>query len=94
MTRDISPELKLLEAAEEGNLESLECPTCKRPSVSVSFTHPTEDEYRVWFSCAECSFSLRVQHRGRPRHYSEARVDPERQQYDIELLRKLKFGVH
>jgi hypothetical protein len=93
MAKDITDHLKLLNDADAGKLDALECPHCHRSTVSVSFTHPAADAYRVWFNCAECSFSMRAQYVGQPRHYSEDRVDANRQAYDVELLQKCVFPL-
>lgn len=91
MHADLPDRLKLLEKSDEGYLDRLECPACHRPSVSVAFSHPGSNEYRTWFTCHECSFSMRVQNTGKPPHYSEDRIDVDRQAYDIELLRRCIF---
>jgi hypothetical protein len=77
-------------AADAGRLDALECPKCQKPAVSVSFAHPGADEYRVWFACSECSFSMTGRHLGKPRHFSEDRVNAKLQAYDVELFRKVK----
>jgi hypothetical protein len=65
--------LGLLQAANEGKLDGLPCPSCKAPAVSVWFTGPAENEYRTWFICDRCGFEMRAQNTERPAHYSEDR---------------------
>jgi hypothetical protein len=81
---------KLLSALNAGNLDTLKCPNCTKLTVFVSFTHPGADEYRVWFTCSDCSFSMSGRHLGQPPHFSENRIDPKRQADDVELFRKLR----
>lgn len=57
----------------------------------VSFTHAAEDHYRVYFTCASCSYRMSGQHVGKPPHFSEERIDPDLQAFDVEILRKAKF---
>src|SRR5215471_9214731 len=82
---------KLHWAAEAGNLDALQCPRCGASAVSVSFTHAAVDHYRVYFICSKCSFQMSGSHLGRPAHFSEGRVDPKLQAFDIEVLQNLKF---
>ena len=81
----------LLWAADSGKLDSLDCPSCHRQTVSVWFTHPKPDIYREWFVCSSCSFSFRAQISGIPKHYSESRINQKLQEYDVDLLAKIKF---
>src|SRR5580700_3443253 len=67
---------KLVWAAERGDLDRLQCPECREPAVSVTFTHPAEDAYRVYFTCTVCSFSMSASRRGKPSYFSDDRVDP------------------
>lgn len=59
--------------------------------MSVSFTHPGQGAYRVYFTCQECSFEMSGAHLGTPPHFSNDRVDAERQARDEEFLRTAKF---
>ena len=43
--------LGLLRALESGLVNSIECPDCHEHSITVWFTHPSENEYRTWFVC-------------------------------------------
>ena len=83
--------LSLARAVESGALDSLECPDCHKLSVSVRFTQPQIGVYRTWFLCSECTFQTRVQDSGRPTRYSEDRVDKRLEDYDSDLLRKMRF---
>ncbi len=67
---DLTDRLALLRATDEGRLDGLKCPHCQSATVSVSFTHPGEQEYRTWFSCSVCAFEMRAQNTERPVHYS------------------------
>jgi hypothetical protein len=82
---------KLTWDADTGNLDALQCPRCKALAVSVSFTHPASDAYRVYFRCSECSFWMTGRHAGKPAYFSDERVDHKLQTQDIELLKKIKF---
>jgi hypothetical protein len=57
----------------------------------VSFTHAAEDHYRVYFTCANCSYRMSGRHEGKPPHFSEERIDPDLQAFDVEILRTAKF---
>jgi hypothetical protein len=70
---DLQDRLQLLRAEEAGQLEGLIGPRCKKSTVSVWFTHPTEREYRTWFLCENCDFSMRAQNVGQRAHYSKKR---------------------
>jgi DNA-directed RNA polymerase subunit RPC12/RpoP len=83
--------LALVRAADDGQLDSLECPDCGHHSVSVWFTHPREDEYRTWYVCSHCPLRLRGHDLTRPRFFSEERVDPEFNEYDDHILRRAIF---
>jgi hypothetical protein len=43
----LSLQLHLVNEAAAGRLDDLECPKCRRPAVSVWFTHPATDVYMV-----------------------------------------------
>lgn len=90
-SRRLEAYLSLLRAEESGALDSLECPDCHNPSVSVRFTQPQIGVYRTWFLCSECRFQTRAQDSRRPTHYSEDRVDKRLEEYDSELMRKMRF---
>lgn len=81
----------LLWAADAGKLDSPDCPSCHKQTVSVWYTHPRADIYREWYICSSCSFSLRMQLRGVPKHFTESRIDQKLQEYDADLLAKCKF---
>jgi hypothetical protein len=82
---------KLLRAAEAGDLDALQWPGCGASAVSVSFTHAAVDHYRVYFICSKCSFQMSGRPVGRPAHFSEDRVDPKLQAFDIEVLQNIGF---
>jgi RNase P subunit RPR2 len=75
---DLQDRLRLLEAEAAGDLDELLCPKCRKCTVSVWFTHPSKQEYRTWFVCDNCDFSMRAQNVGRPSHYSKERDRTER----------------
>jgi protein-arginine kinase activator protein McsA len=83
--------VSLLQAADKGALDSLECPQCHKHAVSVRFTQPQRGVYRTWFVCSECSFHTRAQNSERPRHYSDERVDKRLEEYDSDLLSNMRF---
>src|SRR5436305_880352 len=88
---DLESYLRLLQLLEAGDLDAMECPACGSRSVSVSFTHPGDDEYRTWFKCSKCGFKARVQNAERPKHFSSDRVDASLEAYDSDLLRRKKL---
>ena len=91
---DIQLRLSLIRAADSGRLDALECPGCRNPTVSVRFTHPSEHEYRTWFVCSSCGFTMRTHDLGRPRNFSEGRVDHHLGEYDRALLDRAIFKKH
>lgn len=70
---DTQARLLLVQAASEGKLDELRCPTCRSETVSVYYTHPAEAEYHTWFVCHQCDFSMRCQNSGKPKLYSQER---------------------
>jgi hypothetical protein len=70
---DIQARLLLVQAASEGKLDDLRCPTCERQTVSVFFTRPGANEYHTWFVCSKCEFSMRAQNSGKPEFYTQER---------------------
>jgi transposase-like protein len=78
---DVQERLQLLRAEEAGQMEGIACPQCKQATVSVWFTHPAKNEFRTWFVCETCGFSMRTQNTGRPAHYSEERDRTGRAEY-------------
>ena len=90
-SRRLEAHVSLARAAESGTLDSLECPDCHKLAVSVRFTQPQKGLYRTWFICSECTFHTRAQDSGRPAHYSEERVDKYLEEYDSDLLSKMRF---
>jgi hypothetical protein len=89
--RRLEAHLSLVRAADSGALDSLECPECHKLSVSVRFTQAQKGVYRTWFICSECTFHTRAQNSERPPHYSEERVDKRLEEYDSDLLGKMRF---
>lgn len=90
-SNEVALKLRLLRAAESGALEAIECPNCHQHTVYVCFTNPTENEYRTWFICQECTFEMRVQNTGRPRFYAMERVNYRLEEYDREVLGREHF---
>ena len=91
MDSGLEAHIRLLRAAEAGTLDSLECPNCHRPFVSVRFTQPQKDVYRTWFLCSGCAFETRAQNSRKPAHYSDERVDKRLEKYDSDLLSRTQF---
>src|ERR1019366_3400012 len=58
---EIAARLPLIQAAADGSLDELRCPRCECQTVSVYFTRPAPEEYRTWFVCSACDFSMRTQ---------------------------------
>src|SRR5947208_1193178 len=77
----LAERMSLLRAHDAGTLDGLDCPTCYKQTVSVWFTHPAHNIYRIWFVCNECSFQMRAQSNGRPKEFSRDRVHPTLQAY-------------
>lgn len=91
---DIAAMIGLLRIAEAGQLDSIECPQCHGPSVSVRFTHPHPDEYRTWFICTSCSFRTRAQNSKMPQRYSAAREDASLDALDTAILKSKHLAPH
>lgn len=70
---EVHARLLLAQAAAEGKLDELRCPQCERQTVSAIFTHSAAEDYRTWFACSKCGFSMRAQNAGKPAFYSEDR---------------------
>ena len=87
----ISKHLSLLNEAEEGRFENLECPICHHAAVSVWFTHPAADIYRTWFLCANCNFCTRAQNADKPRFFSESRCNKNLEESDVSILKLAVF---
>ncbi len=83
---DLQAQLQLLRWADQGTLDSLQCPHCHESSMNVWFTHPSEEEYRTWFVCTNCSCTIRAQNSGRPHYFSEERVNGRLETYDAHIL--------
>ena len=79
---DLPARLRLLQSADCGRLDSIECPQCKQATVAVWYTHPFPREYRTWFVCSNCSFSMRAQNSAKPKHFSRERLDERLQSLD------------
>ena len=88
---DIEPIMALFRAADAGQLDRLLCPGCGKDAIYVSFTHAAEDHYRVYLTCANCSYRSSAGLRGKPAHFSEERIDPDLQAFDMEALKNMKF---
>ena len=83
--------LPLLDALENGQLDKIPCPNCRRDEVSVWFTNASPHEYRTWFVCSHCNFEQRVNNSECPPHFSEARIHKGLEQYDRKLIDSAKF---
>ena len=83
--------LDLLKWLESGVLDSIPCPNCGQPTVSVWFTRPAPEEYRTWFTCGNCPFRTRANNTMKPDRFSEERRSLQLEQQDKEVLRQLKF---
>jgi hypothetical protein len=81
-----SRRVKLLNEAAAGRLEELQCPECDKLTVSVWFTHPEKESYRMWFLCSACNFHTRVQCTGKPSHFSEIRRRIDLEERDASIL--------
>jgi hypothetical protein len=88
---DIQPILAVMRSADAGQLDGLACPQCTKAAMYVSFTNAAENHYRVYFTCANCSYRMSGRHVGKPPYFSLDRVDPDLQAFDVETLRKMKF---
>jgi hypothetical protein len=86
-----SRRLKLLNEAADGRHERLQCPECDQPTVSVWFTHPEGEFYRIWFLCSACTFHTRVQCVDKPAHFSEGRRRMDLEEKDTSILKKSTF---
>jgi len=62
----VSMHLRLLNQANAGQLDELQCPKCRLLTVSAWFSRPAEDVYRTWFLCANCDFHARAQNSAKP----------------------------
>jgi hypothetical protein len=83
--------LLLVKESASGHLDNLDCPSCRRASVSVSFSCPAPEIYRTWFVCADCDFRTRVQNTTKPIFFSEDRVSEELEEKDKSILRRAIF---
>lgn len=72
----------LLNAAADGTLADLTCPSCGRSTVAVRFTHPAPTEWSTWFVCSSCKFEMRTQSSGKPPHFSEDLIDLALEEWD------------
>jgi len=88
---ELTAQMHLLQEADMGHLESLECPKCQHMAVSVWFSHPASDVYRTWFICANCEFHTRVQNAQKPRFFSDDRVSTELEERDLAIARQTIF---
>jgi len=68
-------------------LDGLPCPSCRKASAEVRFTHPSQDRYCIWLVCVSCEHEWRVSTLDRPpRVYFEDRIDKRLEGQDAELL--------
>lgn len=87
----LSLQLCLLNEADAGRLDDLECPQCRLEAVSVWFTHPAADVYRTWFICVNCDFHTRAQNTQKPSFFSEDRVSTQLEDKDLAILKRSIF---
>jgi len=83
-TEDVQRRLALVKLEAKGVLDKLPCPSCGQAAVSVRYTNPSLGQYRTWFICQRCGFSMRVQNSGVPEHFSQSRVDTRLEESDRE----------
>lgn|SRR6267142_233163 len=88
---ELSLQLRLLNEADAGRLDDLECPKCRHATVSVWFSHPAAEIYRTWFICVNCDFHTRAQNTERPRFFSDERVSTALEEKDLAILRQSLF---
>jgi ribosomal protein S27E len=89
----VSELMRLAQEADAGRFENLECPQCRQKTVTVWFTHPTMDVYRMWYICAACNFHSRAQVSGRPANFSESRINKKLEEYDLAILDQCVFKL-
>ena len=77
---------RLALAAERGQFENLECPSCHAEKVCVWFTNPAADFYRTWFICSNCEFHTRAQNAQRPCFFTEERRHQDLEDRDRAIL--------
>jgi hypothetical protein len=82
---------RLTYEADSGRLENIQCPSCRKLSVSVWFTNPSGGVYRTWFLCNTCYFHSRVQNKGTPHFYSTGRCRADLGEYDALILEQSVF---
>ena len=87
----ISSYTRLLNQAEVGHLDNLECPGCGNHAVKVWYTNPVENTYRTWFICSDCDFHTRAQNIARPQFFAEDRVNKELEERDLLILKRSRF---
>jgi hypothetical protein len=83
---------QLIAALHTGKLDDIECPRCQRAAMSVRFSRPSQDVYRLWFLCCSCQYTVRVQCAARPPCFSADRVDDKLTAYDTDLLQQRRIG--
>lgn|GEM_PF-2566511 len=88
---ELALQLRLLNEADAGRLDDLECPECRHAAVSVWFSHPAAEVYRTWFICASCDFHTRAQNTEKPRFFSDERVSTDLEEKDLAILRQSLF---
>jgi hypothetical protein len=85
--------LELAKEAGKGRFERLHCPDCRENAVSVWFTNPAPDEYRVWFLGSRCEFHSRAQVNGRPSNYEESRQRLDLEERDRQVIESAVFAA-
>jgi len=79
---------RLLERTVTDEFDSLECPQCHQPSLSIWFTPPRKDHYRTSFVCSQCQLEARDIDRQMAGNYWEERMNRRLHAYDAELLQE------
>lgn len=90
-SQKVSELLRLANEAAAGHFDDLGCPKCGHTAISVWFTHPAPDVYRIWFICADCDFHTRAQVADKPSYFTESRISTELEERDLLTLKQAKF---
>lgn len=83
--------IALLGHLDRGEIECLPCPSCMQNLISVWFTNPAPEEYRIWLICKNCNFESKVICSEKPTGFSAARIHQDKQLYDTETLKNMIF---
>lgn len=83
--------IEILKATDAGQFDGLKCPGCHALTIRAWFTIPAANEYRIWAICDECDWEQRAICDGRPRSFDPGRVNQRLEEYDRQLLARLRF---